>query len=240
MDNRRNGEMSWAIAMPAQFGVFFPDGNYVGWEEKLADYFNNDMPADKKALFNPPVASRYASFVADSFIHEPGTKRPGWPPLLQATASSAPSRFVTSKKYSSLASLIILNDRLLAVDSDLRQLIENIEPGKHNFFPIELFLQKKVKSDKDYFIFVVGQFCDSFDPSASNPNSWEYFEDGTISVPDNKLKDVALARARSQGRHVWRERRFAGQTVIFISEELKRQLDVANLRVPAASKVKEV
>ena len=35
--------MVWGLSMPSSFGDFFPQGNYVGWDEELTRYFNEEM-----------------------------------------------------------------------------------------------------------------------------------------------------------------------------------------------------
>src|ERR1700737_3035800 len=51
--------MVWALAGPRGLGDFFPNGDYVGWEEGIKRYFDEEMsPAQRAAYDNWDVAFR--------------------------------------------------------------------------------------------------------------------------------------------------------------------------------------
>jgi hypothetical protein len=68
--------------------------------------------------------------------------------------------------YKSLGSLIKLNDRILAVDEALKAIIERLESGVHQFFPIEIMMPSDKAPSVRYYVLVIGNYCDSFIPKA--------------------------------------------------------------------------
>lgn len=236
--------MVWGMPLPGNFGDFFPDGDYVGWDEELDGYFNNKMPAEQKRFFDHPPPS-YNYYVAQKLISEPGVKHPGMPdqpPFGPIAPHEAPKRFETVKKYASLGSLIKLTARILAVDAPLKDIIERAEPGVHHFFPIEIVLPKNVAYPKPYFVLVIGQFLDSFSPEQSNPKSWRdsgiegsYFFDS-----DKKsMSGLALSKQKHRNAHLWRERRMLTELVC-LSDDLVDEITRSGLRIPKHYKLKVV
>lgn len=167
--------MVWGMVSPRGLGDYFPDGDYVGWREERADYFDNKMPAEQKAQFEDVSSYRY--YAAENLINEPGLQRPNWPPFGPVTADEAPKQFKTVKKYASLAALIKLNARIRAVDSRLKHIIERFEPRVHHFFPIEIVMPGKRIYPEHYFVMAIGQYIDSFLPEQSDPASWRAWGD---------------------------------------------------------------
>ncbi len=44
--------MVWGWYERSHFGDFFPNGDYVGWEEGLKQYFDEQMSAEQRAALN--------------------------------------------------------------------------------------------------------------------------------------------------------------------------------------------
>jgi hypothetical protein len=233
--------MVWGMASPGRFGDFFPDGDYVGWKEELVAYFNNRMPTEKKALFDPPHVASYIYYAAENLISEPGLKRPDLPPFSPIAAHEAPKRFVTEKQYASLGSLIILTGQILAVDAPLKEIIERFEPDAHHFFPIEIVMPKKAVYPKQYFVMAIGSYLDSFSPERSDPASWENRIEGYCSFEEEKklMSGLALTKQIFGAAQLWRERRMLNHLICF-SDQLMTEVARAGLRLPKHCKLKEI
>src|SRR5262245_66200634 len=92
--------MVWALVNPDNVGDFFPDGDYVGWEEGIKRYFDEEMSAEQRAAFgNWDV--RYRGDVARKFTEDRGPLEP----------HERPAEFRLMERPNSLASLIKLIDR---------------------------------------------------------------------------------------------------------------------------------
>ncbi len=231
--------MVWGMALPGRFGEFFPDGDYVGWDEALAQYFDNQMPAEQKALFDRPTHQSYARHVAEKFTSEPGLKRLGFPPFGPIAAHETPKAFEAEKKYASLGSLIKLTDRILAVDGLLKDIIERLEPGVHHFSPIEIVMPKKVVYPKQYFVMAIGNYLDSFAPEQSDPDSWTHQLHEYCSIDEGKLSGLALSRQAFGRAQLWREHRITSELVCF-SDQLMSEITSAGLRLPKHYKLKGI
>ena len=234
--------MVWGMALPRGFGDFFPGGNFVGWREELTQYFREKMPAEQKALFADDVSS-YRYYVAENFTYEPGIKlNADLPPFGPIAAHEAPKCFETEKRYSSLGSLIELNDRIVAVDGPMKDIIERHEPGKHHFFPIEIVMPKKVIYPQRYFVMAIGQYLDSFSLEQSDPGSWRESSDkefGFFEDTKKAMSGLALSKRVFGDVHLWRERRMLSPLICF-SEQLRSEFIASGLRLPKLYPLKEV
>jgi hypothetical protein len=233
--------MAWGMALPGNFGEFFPDGDYVGWDEALAEYVNNHMPAEQKSLFQQTDSYSYNYYVAEKLVSEPGLKRPGMPPFGPIAAHEAPKCFKTVKKYASLGSLIKLTDRILAADGPLKDIIERFEPGVHHFFPIEIVMPKDVVYPKKYFVMAIGQYLASFSPEQSDPASWKNRIEGYYGFDEGKksMAGLALSKQVFGNAHLWRERRMLSELICF-SDQLMSEITHSGLRLPKHCKLKEI
>jgi hypothetical protein len=233
--------MVWGMAQPSNFGEFFPNGDYVGWNEDLTDYFNNKMPAEKKAVFDSDV-SDYIFYTSENIIQVPGL-RPNsqWPPFGSVAAHEVPKRFRTEKKVSSLGSLVTLTNRITAVDEALKAIIEGFEPDKHRFFPIEIEMPKGAAFPKRYFVLVLGQFLDSFSQEHSDPASWSQTSSGRIYLEETEkhISGIALSRRKFGEAHLWREFRVNNEFFCF-SDQLISEVSRSGLRLPKHYALKEI
>lgn len=230
--------MVWGMALPGSFGEFFPDGDFVGWKEELTEYFNKKMPVERKALFQ----SSYAYYASLNLTNEPGLKYPDLPPFGPIAAHETPKRFETVKKYASLGSLVMLNDRILAVDEGFKDIIERFEPGAHQFFVIEIVMPKEVVYPKQYFVMAIGKYLDSFSPERSDPASWTKTNiEGRYSFGEDKkrMSGLALSKQTFGSAHLWRERRMLSH-LICLSDELVSEVTRLGLRLPKHYKMREV
>ena len=139
--------MVWGIEMPGSFGDFFPDGEYVGYDERLKAYYDNEMSDAEKAAMGMQdrlLLSRFST----KFTADKGPLKP----------HDCPKEFKTITSYKSLASLIKLNERLPAVDRNLKDSIERLEPGVHQFWPIKITMPKDKEYPVQYYGMVIRRF----------------------------------------------------------------------------------
>lgn len=248
--------MVWGMNLPSGFGEFWPDGEFEGedanstesgWRIRLKSYFKAQTPEEQKRLFDYPgddvgAAHFYPGYVSGKLIHEVGTKfSPDRPLSTPIEPHEPPQFFQTIKTYPSLGSLIMLNDRIVAVDASLKDIIDLLEPGVHQFFPIEIRMPKGAVVPKQYYTLAIGQYFDSFSPEQSKPSSWYKDGDYQFKHVDRKSDMAGLAFSSSVfGKaHLWRERRRREGLTCF-SDELKAEIDRAELKVPLLYKMKAV
>ena len=237
--------MVWGMRLPDSFGEFWPLGDFeydpkekdTGWYDRLRLHYLAQTPDEQIRLFDYRGfdhggngvgygASKYRTYVSGKFKHEFGTKDgPDSLPFSAAGAHEAPLTFDIEKTYASLGSLIMLNDRILAVDETLKAIIERLEPGVHQFFPIEIRMPKGEVFPKNYYTLVIGQYLDSYSPENS--------DEIKKNMNGRAFSKNAFGRA-----HLWRDRRFP--MVNCFSDELMTEISEAGLRIPKHYKMKEV
>jgi hypothetical protein len=117
----------------------------------------------------------------------------------------------------SLASLILLPDRLLAVDATLKEIIETLEPGVHQFWPLRITLPKGQDFSGPYYGMVIRCFIDSFVPEQSDVRQSEdvFFAKGPTKKDYGNL---TVSKSAVAGAHLWHERRLVTPDVFFSDE----------------------
>jgi hypothetical protein len=246
--------MVWGMSLPLDSGEFWPQGEFEpdangkdSWRTRLVAHYLAQTREEQKRLFNHGDfvnGSAYASFVSGKFINEPGaTDRPNERPPFSPIEPHEPPRCFYTYPYKSLGSLIKLNDRILAVDEDLKAIIEEVEPGVHQFFPIAIEKIKRSGREpyaKAYYTLVIGQYLNSFSVEQSEAGS---FRSGgsNYGYQDNKksASGLAFSHAKFRKAHFWRERNFLALP-IFFSDKLHAEITKAGLRIPKHYRMKEV
>jgi hypothetical protein len=235
--------MVWAMTMPSDFGDFFPDGDYVGFRENLHKYFAENMTAEQRAVFGGNRAS-YVSFVVEKYHRELGSEYSRDKPRSSAIEShEPPACFETEKRYTSLGSLIKLTDRILAVDEVLKNIVEKLEPEKHQFFPIKIIMPKGEVYPKQYFTMRIGQWLDSFSPADSKPEVLR--KDGDrgryqlLGPTKPYISGLAVSKSKCGTAHLWKERFLSGGPIM-LSDALQTEIANVGLHLPKHFRVMEV
>ena len=245
--------MVWGMEVPSTFGDFWPSGGYEGddraWSDRLDRYFyDGEILPEKKAFLQGGLSEaslNYSIFVSKKLISEPGAREDGrGPPFIPVEPHEVPQFFQTEKSHTSLGSLIALNFGILAVDEDMKAVIERLEPGVHQFFPIEIRMPKEKTYPKPYYILLIGQYIDGFLPAASKDGSYKsypgypnYFT--LVRRPSSAMSGLAMSKAAIGKAHLWRERGLNG-ALTCLSDELKAEVNAAGLRLPKHHKMMEV
>src|SRR5262249_29798530 len=149
--------MVWALVDPGSFGDFFPNGDHVGWAEGIKRYFDEEMSAQQRAAHDNWDVS-YRGDVARKFTEDMGPLAP----------HERPSEFRMMETPKSLGSLVKTENRLLAVDATLKEIIETLEPGAHQFWPIRMTSRKGNEYPGAYYGLIIRRFIDSFVPEQSD------------------------------------------------------------------------
>lgn len=248
--------MVWGMSLPSGFGEFWPNGSFEatpdatsGWGDRLMSYYLDLSPEDQCALFDyVDTASRgkagpYVSFVVGKFLHEQGTKgSPDKPPFSPILAHEPPRSFVIERGGKSLGSLIMLSNRMLAVEEALKAIIERLEPGVHQFFPIEIMNRKGEAYSRPYYLLVIGQYFDSFLPNESDPHSFSKDGERGFFHKEKKvdMAGLAFSKAVFGKAQLWRDRRMSREWLTCFSDELIAEITKAGLRIPKHYKMMEV
>jgi hypothetical protein len=242
--------MAWGMIDPSNIGDYFPDGDYVGWKEKLRAYWENEISIEKKAIFEKESArgrtvahsGTYSAFVGYKFVREQGTQILGLPLFTPIESHEWPEEFRTIYPCKSLGSLIMLHGFMVAVDAAFKAIIERLEPDVHAFSPIRIGQLGADSPISNYYVLVIGNFRDSFSPELSNKSSFEEDRYGRFDMAQKTKKSMAgfaLSKTDIGSAHLWRERK-VHEPKIYLSDVLENEIEKAGLRLPKRFRLKEV
>lgn len=229
--------MPWAIELPTVFNDFAPSGEHEGYREQLAAYHATATELDECEKW----VNDYRARVVHKFHYEIGIPRPHEPPLTPIKPHEWPLVFKLKKPRKRLGSLIEMPNQILAADDALKAIIEELEPGVHQFNPIQVLSSKREELWGKYHVLVISRFLTSFRPEQSNP---ELLKNQPHPVPIFFIPQVyaqmAMSAAEIQNAHLWRERGAFGGRNIFISDTLQSAIAKAGLRIPPHVRAKPV
>lgn len=238
--------MVWMMSLPRGFGEFWPDGDFEegdkkgapGWSGRLKAYIKDLPPERQRELMPSGDWFYYGYFVSKKFITEVGsTVQPDLPPNTPVLDHEAPRTFDTVKGYKQLGDLIMLNSRILAVSEGLKTIIEALDPGAHQFFPIAI-VQPRSVHPKSFYTLVITHYRDSF---TDVKNAMPPLDGGRYiftSVNKAEAAQCWFKRSEFAGAHLWRERKFT-EFIVMLSDELVARAAAAGLRLPKMHQAKE-
>jgi len=229
--DQRNLKMVWGLVDPSNFGDFFPYGDYVGWEEGVKRHFDEEMSAEQRAAFDNWDVN-YRETVSRKFTEDGGGL---------SHPHQRPSEFRLDESRKSLGSLLLLTNRLLAVDAKLHEVIEGLEPGVHQFWPMRITQKNGEEYHVRYFGMIIRHFIDSFVPAQSvgyeGSDEANFFS--TISPTKKGYGDLAVSKDAVAGSHLWREHRLKRPNILF-SDDLQAKIASEGLRIPKHHQLKVV
>ena len=238
------------MPLPEGFGEFWPSGGFEfdavkrksGWASRLNAYYFQQNPEAQTTLGAGRIMiGDYGFFVNGKFANEVGTSLGRDPPLSPIQGHEAPRTFDTEKGQKTLGSLIMLNDSILAADDAFKSIIHRLEPGIHQFFPIEIRMPRgKILLDQ-YHVLVIGRYFDAYSQNDTEFGSVHEYPTGVVQVDTSKsgLNGLAVRKSVFSNAHLWRDRRFKADLTCF-SDELMAEIDKVGLRLPKHHKMKVV
>jgi hypothetical protein len=109
------------------------------------------------------------------------------------------------------------------VDQKFKTEVEKLEPGVHQFFPVE-FVWEDGSHAADRLWFVP---CNRLDSVDRNQTTFEFR--GVWYLDGDQTKKLVFNRSQIGNRHAWMDKFISGQSGIWISEALKRGLEAAGV-----------
>lgn len=251
--------MVWAVRFPSEANEFFPRGEFSDFRGALAAHykaerrpgltpkhppvyvFTSERPLDGDGIPYRGFPD-YTLDVSDKFHSEIGVRRPHHPPLDPIQPHEWPAGFVYDRAYKREAALVKFTNRMYAVVEPLREIIERLEPGVHQFNPIRVLLPKGVEHPVPHYMMVVGRWLNAFRLEESDPGCVDTSDGGTPWISGAAKKEyagVAMATSEIGDAQLWCERKLKGPT-FYMSDRLKDEVTKAGLRLPPHYKMKSV
>jgi len=214
--------MVWGFYTPSTIGKYSPLSEFEVGEDgeskyalRLNTYFHA-LPEQKKEQVRHLMGDRssYSRFIKsllystpshryskDGAYHKKGCKIEGWqlPKSLNITAPHS--------RYFKLGDFF--GGSIRYVSADFKAILEDLEPDVHCFFPIEVNNPfDKDGEDRDFFILIIGQYLDTFDPGNSDPAYFEKSERLELYSSYSSKRDfggLAMSSERMARAHLWSE-----------------------------------
>ena len=132
------------------------------------------------------------------------------------------------------------------MDAALKALIEELEPGVHQFWPLRIVQPKGEPFSEAYFGIRIGRFMDSFVADQSDPKV--FLEQVTIvgetqftafDRSRNGYAKLALSSEIIGNGHLWQETRLWGP-LLCISDRLQSEITARGLRIVKHYQLKSV
>lgn len=230
--------MVWGLELANDFGLFFPDGDFVGYRDQLDAAFDA-MSAEEQAYFGNLKAA-YRLHVSQCFKYEHGTMHGEKRVFRPVAEHEWPLELRTKRRYRKLGALIHSVNQLLLVNKQFKDIVEKLEPGVHQFRPIKLTFTEDEVYPVEYFTMVIGQYLSAFDPEQSPRDIWRGGGQYSALV-FNKANAAmgAMKKSVMSGHHLWRDR-LARHPNIFLSDTLQSEVSKAGLSLPTHFQMKEV
>jgi hypothetical protein len=104
------------------------------------------------------------------------------------------------------------------LSSEVRDMIETLEPGVHQFFPVEIYgVDGNIREPRRYLL----NICQLVD--AIVDGRYAVLNDGSRLYRASSLKPIKIRRKDVSNLHLWRDRRLAHQKLL-VSDVLYRQI----------------
>ena len=172
------------------------------------------------------------SFPKDTALQFRAYFGPG--PVRLFTRADIPEVALLETAHKALPEFIAINAKL-AVSPEVRALIEELEPGRHQFFSVTIQRERGAKPilrrdgtvlDTPYYVFNSSERLDAvlIEKSVVEVNTYKSGLVTVSALPFNKPKTV-LRRAVIEGHHVWTGQHHLGSDMFFSDTLTKAVLD---------------
>jgi hypothetical protein len=189
------------------------------------------------------LASFRVDWVPTIQFDPPISYRPDFESCTPLDPASVPTRAVQKSKQKTINDIVPVN-AAWCVSETFRRLVEMLEPGVHQFLPIELIRFNGQKAEHDYFMFNILCRVEVLIVEKSNVVWRETYSERVPEVSGYKYLSLGpdpvqlvLSKRQLEGRHVWRgEKHFRSR--VFFSDTLVEAIRTKKLQrlafVPAA------
>lgn len=213
--------MAWGLVDQIDFGQCSLNGSFFNWRNDLRKIFEFDMDDEQRKTYGN-LPTEYIIRTAKKFVDSPGV----------IARNEYPIDFRLESSQRKFGSLLELESGILAVDDNLKALIERLEPATHLFWSINIYHKNGSKTEKNYFGFIINQFFDSFIPDKSSEfythtNGKSYHaNDFSLKCFSNICLDASIAKNKS----IWRETKLISPEIM-ISDQLCDEIKKHGLKI---------
>ena len=231
--------MVWGIVKDLRSHEHSPNGKWVGYEDRLTEYFNNDMPDGLlKERLRWPLS--YVAHASKKFSKEIGSITDKFVPIEPLLPHEWPDTYQTAETPKKLGAFLVTDGGLIVVEERLKTLLEEMEPGVHDFRPVRIIMPRGNDHPVPYHVMRIGNFRDSFRPELSDSDSLFGAPDMyTANTSKKAYAGVAMSVEEIGGAHLWRERTLTGPRIC-MSDQLHDAIVKAGLSMMKHYRMKSV
>lgn len=236
--------MVWGMYLPPSGGPYGPYGDAEGpvdhygdgWHHRLLKYYQEQMSESQRAHY----VHSYPYCVVEKFHKQPSADNVVAGPIEE---HEPPKYYQTEKGYNELASVINLGNCMWAIDEAVKRLVDRLEPGLHQFYPLEIRMPRGRVYPIRYYTLVVGRWLESLSPEDSDRECFTHYHPEinyfTIHGRKKEITGLALRRSVFDGAHLWRECGLREWLICF-SDALAADLASAGLMLPKHYRMKSI
>ena len=229
--------MAWGLMEPSGFGEFSPKGSFQGWNKQCETHFLSITSTSEVSELRLKGNQAYLHKAISELQYEASTKFDGSDGRLETYEQ--PKEFRTARAHVNLSSLLDFGS-LYFVDIQLKGLIEEFEPGIHQFWPIKISMPKNREYPIPYFGMVILQHLDTFIPEQSQFVRYDEEPDSYWGAHKGaQYSGLSFSKSAIGKAHLWREKRISFPGT-FISDALQTEIQERELRIFRHYKVREV
>ena len=226
--------MVYGVYHPSTFGIFGPEGTLSKPSEaqvdEVVEVFRREWPPEQIAKYEAFSPEAFRNIAFDEVRSRESAKSRKESSTGPVIAPFRPHAYTVKGRVPKLGAWLEVTNGLNLVADELRAIIERLEPGVHQFWPLEVVLPKGARPPHDYHALVIGQFRDSLLDEQS-----DLWESGRLKFAGDTtakaFKRVVVSIDRIGDAHLWRERRLTRPNIC-ISNALRSAIAEAGLKVP--------
>lgn len=143
----------------------------------------------------------------------------------QLKPEQVPKKLILFKPRKNLRDAFRSLNGISVVSDAMREVIETLDPGLHQFFPIQVEFPRGKLPEKKYNVIIISTKKKTIIPELSEVDGPRY---GKFYSVVEYRKDVSFAPVCRDGAHMWREEGFRNEH--FISDELAAAIKAKELK----------
>lgn len=110
------------------------------------------------------------------------------------------------------------------VPEAFKEILERLEPGVHDFYPVELIWKDGTSAGKRYWFYPQHRL-DTVDREKTTHTIGK----GLWDLDSNKSGKLVFSHKAIGDRHAWIDKLIPGGSIVFVSEAFKRELEAAGI-----------
>ncbi|WP_247076746.1 DUF1629 domain-containing protein [Pseudohalocynthiibacter sp. F2068] len=153
------------------------------------------------------------------------------------TSDEVPREVVLHKKRKSMPDCFLTTGSLALVTSKVREILEQFDPGLHQFFPIDVRFKSSTQPEGEYFAMNVTRMQDSIVDDVSSVAPFHGHVSEKMHIHHFR-KNATVRKFALSGANLWREKRYPAS--FMMSDAFFEALKAQKIKMFRPYKAKEI